>query len=167
MRRLLFCVPIGLLLASACAPPAEPPTPAIDLAAERTALMNADKAWNDAFSASDTPVDTFLTFMQDDARFQFAENPPVQGKDQIRPILEEMASAPGFTVTWAPTAAEVSDSGDLGYTVGTYEMKMEVDGNPVTANGHYVTIWRKQADGSWKVVFDGGGPSAPPGGSGQ
>ena len=40
---------------------------------------------------------------------------------------------------------------------------MEVDENPVIVNGHYVTIWKKQDDGTWKVAVDAGGPSAPPG----
>jgi ketosteroid isomerase-like protein len=163
MRNLLFCVAIVLLLSAACAPPAEPPAPAIDLAAERSALIEADKAWYETFSSSETPVDAFLSGMVDDARFQMSENPPAHGKDEIRPLLENMTNIPGFTLSWTPTAAEVSSGGDLGYTVGTYEMNMEVDGNPVTVNGHYVTIWKKQEDGTWKVVLDGGGPSAPPG----
>ena len=165
MRNLLLFLSMTLLLSVACAPPAEPPAPAIDLVAERSALMDADQAFYDGYSGSDTPVDTFLSFMVDDARFQFAENPPAHGKVEIRPIIEQMESMPGFTVKWTASAAEVSSSGDLGYTVGTYEMNMEVDGNPVTVNGHYVTIWSKQEDGSWKVAFDGGGPSAPPGSS--
>jgi ketosteroid isomerase-like protein len=161
MRSLFFVFAALLLLSAACAPPAEPPEPAIDLEAQRSALIDADKAWYDAYISSETPVDTFLSGMVDDARFQFADMPPAHGKDEIRPLVEQMENMMDSAV-WTPTAAEVSSSGDLGYTVGTYEMTMEVDGNPVTVNGHYVTIWRKQDDGSWKVAVDTGGPSAPP-----
>ncbi|MFQ5789451.1 MAG: YybH family protein [Acidobacteriota bacterium] len=158
-------ITLTLILVSfffACAPPAEAPAPEIDLAAERSALRDADKAWYQEYSSSDTPVDTLLSHMLDDARFQFAENPPAQGKEAIRGILDQMVSTPGFELVWSPSAAEVASSGDLGYTVGTYQMKMEGPDGPVTIDGHYVTIWKKQADGSWKVAVDTGGPSGPP-----
>jgi ketosteroid isomerase-like protein len=162
MRNILFIVSLSLLPTIACAPPAEPPAAEIDIDSERTALMDADKAWNEGFSSSDTPVDAFLDRVLDDARFQFADAPPTYGIDQIRPVIEQMVGAPGFSLKWAPTAAEVSSSADLGYTVGAYELSMEVEGKPMIVKGHYVTIWKKQEDGSWKVAVDAGGPSEPP-----
>jgi ketosteroid isomerase-like protein len=63
------------------------------------------------------------------------------------------------SLTWKPSEAEVSSSGDLGYTWGRYEYRDKAaDGRSVVETGSYVTIWRRQADGSWKVVLDGGTP---------
>jgi len=49
----------------------------------------------------------------------------------------------------------VSQAGDLGYSIGTLEFTVDdTEGNPVTRNGKYTTVWRKQEDGQWKVVSD-------------
>ncbi|MGH8286688.1 MAG: DUF4440 domain-containing protein [Steroidobacteraceae bacterium] len=61
-----------------------------------------------------------------------------------------MSSAPGFAIKWTPEKAVVGASGDVGYTTGTYEMTAE----GATERGKYVTVWKKQSDGSWKVVED-------------
>jgi ketosteroid isomerase-like protein len=66
-------------------------------------------------------------------------------------------------LTWQPTRADVSRSGDLGYTVGSFERKSsDPQGNPAVRRGKYVTIWKKQADGNWKVVVDIGNLDQPP-----
>jgi ketosteroid isomerase-like protein len=51
-------------------------------------------------------------------------------------------------------------SGDLGYTFGNYVLKAkDKDGKPVVEYGKYATVWKKQKDGSWKVVMDMGNSS--------
>jgi ketosteroid isomerase-like protein len=65
-------------------------------------------------------------------------------------------------LTWTPVGADVSASGDLGYTYGTYEFRaLGKDGKPVAEHGKYTSIWKKQKDGSWKVVLDMGNTSGP------
>ncbi|MBK9757037.1 MAG: DUF4440 domain-containing protein [Nannocystis sp.] len=64
----------------------------------------------------------------------------------------------GARLSWTPSYAEVSRGGDLGYTTGLYT-QARADG---TDFGHYVSVWRKQADGRWKVVADGGNQHLPP-----
>ena len=65
-------------------------------------------------------------------------------------------------LTWKPDGADVSSSGDLGYTYGTFEFSTAgKDGKPTVEHGKYTSIWKKQKDGSWKVVLDmGNGSSA-------
>ncbi len=68
-----------------------------------------------------------------------------------------------FRLTWQPTMAFASAAGDLGYTLGIWQSRHYNDaGQGQVTTGKYVTIWRKQADGSWKVVFDGGNPDSSP-----
>jgi ketosteroid isomerase-like protein len=52
-------------------------------------------------------------------------------------------------LAWWPTFAGIARSGDLGFTTGP----IEVGGK---RGGHYFTVWKKQADGSWKWIYDGG-----------
>jgi ketosteroid isomerase-like protein len=62
-----------------------------------------------------------------------------------------------YQLTWTPTDAVLGPSGDMGYTWGHFEgHSKDANGNPVTTTGRYITIWRKQPDGSWKVVLDAG-----------
>ncbi len=66
-------------------------------------------------------------------------------------------------LSWTPVGADISASGDLGYTYGTYEFRsVSKDGKPVVEYGKYTSIWKKQKDGSWKVVLDMGNASPVP-----
>jgi ketosteroid isomerase-like protein len=62
-----------------------------------------------------------------------------------------------YQLTWTPSDAVMGPSGDIGYTWGHFEgHSKDVNGNPVITSGRFVTIWRKQPDGNWKVVLDVG-----------
>jgi ketosteroid isomerase-like protein len=53
-------------------------------------------------------------------------------------------------------------SGDMGYTWGHFEGRSkDANGNPVLTSGRYITMWRKQSDGTWKVVLDAGANEPP------
>jgi ketosteroid isomerase-like protein len=67
-----------------------------------------------------------------------------------------------YQLTWTPTDAMMGPSGDMGYTWGHYEgHSKDANGNPITTTGRYITMWRKEADGSWKVVLDAGSNEPP------
>jgi ketosteroid isomerase-like protein len=57
-----------------------------------------------------------------------------------------------YTLSWQPMNAEISKSGDLGFTYGVYELSIKDS----VYKGTYVSIWKKQNDGSWKFVLDSG-----------
>jgi ketosteroid isomerase-like protein len=71
-----------------------------------------------------------------------------------------------YQLTWTPTDAMMGPSGDMGYTWGHFEGRSkDANGNPVLTSGRYMTVWRKQPDGSWKVVLDAGANDAPEAGA--
>jgi ketosteroid isomerase-like protein len=81
----------------------------------------------------------------------------------------EIAKGMGFLddknnrLLWTPVGADISSSGDLGYTYGNYEFHTKnKDGKPVVEYGKYTSIWKQQKDGSWKVVLDMGNASPEP-----
>jgi ketosteroid isomerase-like protein len=155
--------PVFLLsLAIGCGPsPAA--APAVDLAAERASVLAADKAWSEAFQASSDKVTTFLATVAEGADLLAPDAPLAQGKDAIRAVLESLVALPGFDVIWTASKGEVSADGSLGYTIGSYQMKVPgPDGKLVRIDGKYLTAWRKQADGSWKVTADMFNASGPP-----
>ena len=67
-----------------------------------------------------------------------------------------MLADPNFALTFQSTQAEASKGGDFVYTVGTYSMTVSnpKDKKPVTDKGKYLTVFKKQANGSWKAVAD-------------
>ena len=65
------------------------------------------------------------------------------------------------TLVWEPVFAEVSAAGDLGYTTGPWELRPNDPQRP-TGYGHYVSVWQKQADGTWRVAVDIGIAHAQP-----
>ena len=67
-----------------------------------------------------------------------------------------------YQLTWTPTDAMMGPSGDMGYTWGHFEgHSKDTQGNPVATSGRYITMWRKEPDGSWKVVLDAGANEPP------
>jgi ketosteroid isomerase-like protein len=64
------------------------------------------------------------------------------------------AFASGFALSWEPARAQISRGGRVGYTWGRYRSIFK--GN--AREGTYMTVWQKQPDGKWKVVFDTGDP---------
>ena len=93
----------------------------------------------------------------------FAEDGVALGNGAV-PLIGKVAIARSATwspkvyeLTWDPRDAMMGPSGDMGYTWGHYEgHSKDANGNAVTTSGRYMTIWRKQKDGSWKVVLDAG-----------
>ena len=67
-----------------------------------------------------------------------------------------------YRLTWTPTEALMGPSGDMGYTWGHFEGRSkDANGNDVVITGRYITIWRRQKDGNWKVALDAGANEPP------
>ena len=80
---------------------------------------------------------------------------PVVGKESLKELLGE-PSAGNPSLTWDPIFVDVSESGDMGYTYGTYKVSLTGEEEQIVSEGCYVSIWKKQLDGSWKYVLDTG-----------
>lgn len=57
-------------------------------------------------------------------------------------------------LNWQPTVAFMAKSGDMGYTAGPWEFKDDINNAKPNAFGHFITVWKKQPDGSWKFAVD-------------
>jgi len=63
-------------------------------------------------------------------------------------------------LTWKPLHVVVAGSGDLASAFGDWEMKTILPNNKDTVlHGNYMTVWKKQIDGGWKFILDGGNPT--------
>jgi len=84
----------------------------------------------------------------------------VQGAEAIRAAMAKLLGDPAKRLLWAPRASGLSPAGDMGFTVGEWTLiHVPTDAaHPPLGRGGYVTIWRRQPDGGWRVWFDVGEP---------
>ena len=82
------------------------------------------------------------------------DNRIIQGKNAIAEWYRR-DMRPNETLTWTPTFVTVSQSGDLGYTYGDFVFTYPDSlGQEKQTTGIFHTVWRKQADGTWRFVWD-------------
>ena len=98
--------------------------------------------------------DAFLAFIADDGLL-FRPG-AVNGKKWM---LEQPAPPPQNPdkkplLAWQPRFAGMAASGDMGFTTGPWESKADIKDQKPQAHGHFITVWKKQPDGSWKFVVD-------------
>lgn len=130
--------------------------PRADSAAEREALRAADVAF--ARATAESGADGWVSYFAEDG-VMFRPGGAVVGQDSILAMVTAWFADDAFTLAWEPQHAEVSKTGDLGYTYGRYRSTgRDSMNNQVTGTGSYVTVWRKQPDGTWKVALDIGSP---------
>jgi ketosteroid isomerase-like protein len=123
-----------------------------DLARERAALLKAEADFEKA--RAEKGMEGWLSFFAEDAANVAPGEPISIGKEVMRKRLEKEWN-PELKLTWKPAKADVAASGDLGYTFGTWELTgKSKKGEPVHLTGKYATVWKKQKDGTWKVVLD-------------
>src|SRR5438045_2054175 len=99
----------------------------------------------------------FLAFLADDA-VMFRPG-PVNGKGAWQKRAET-----GLDLIWEPTFAAIARSADFGYTTGPAKWKANKKDEKFLGYGQFVSIWKKQKDGSWKVALDCGIENPEPSG---
>ena len=139
----------------------QPTAPPDTRAADEAAIRKLDMDWSNA--AQTKQVDAWVAFYSDDATVLPPNEPMASGKEAIRKSIGDLLALPGLNLKWEPKKVEVSKSGDMAYSFGTYEMALnDPKGNPIMDRGKYVEVWKKQADGSWKCAVDTFNSDLPP-----
>jgi uncharacterized protein (TIGR02246 family) len=132
------------------APPPLPDTHDADIKAITDIEVEANKSYGVKDQAK------LVAFYANDAVLMSPGAPPASGLDAIRAELTQMLADPALSLSFQAKRVDVSKSGELAYTQGSYQMAMT---DPQTHqivkdHGSYVTIYRKQPDGSWKAEVD-------------
>jgi len=132
----------------------------VDVEKEQLKLLQTDVEFSKK-SVEVGAADAFHMYLADDAIQLPAQADPIMGRESIYSRMK--ASSGKYILEWEPKKAEVSKSGDLGYTWGTYTVTSEDEhGEKKTSYGKYLNVWKKQNDGSWKVLIDIGNQSPEP-----
>jgi ketosteroid isomerase-like protein len=119
-------------------------------------LITAERSFA-SLAAAKGVREAFLTYLADEAII-FRPKPTLG-----RPVYEQMPADAPLLLTWGSAFAEVAAAGDWGYTTGPYEVMDRSRPDQASRHGHYVSIWKKQTGGQWKVVLDAGISHSRPG----
>jgi ketosteroid isomerase-like protein len=108
-------------------------------------LIEAERAFS-RLSVEKGMRDSFLANLNDDS---------ILFRPQAVPGKAWMEKSPlsNARLSWTPEFADIARSGDLGYTTGPWEIRRSPQEEP-SGFGHYVTVWKRQQDGAWKIAVD-------------
>jgi len=163
MKKLLTIIPLIILLcftfscqkgeevAEAVKPEQEEPKEVMDLAQVRQLIEEANVKFGDAVRSGDAAA--IATFYTEDARL-------------LPPNSEIIMGREGIEVFWGGglqmgikdailTTVEVLDMGGMICEIGKYDITIQPEGQEaIKDNGKFVVIWKKAADGTWKLHVD-------------
>ncbi|MBN2570940.1 MAG: hypothetical protein JXA68_02320 [Ignavibacteriales bacterium] len=131
-----------------------------DTKSELQNIMNTDKAFSDF--AQEKGLDlAFSEFADSNAIKLPGKGHPIKGKEKIKNSMPTFNK--NLSLVWEPLMGEISQSCDLGYTLGKYVVTVkDSSGIEKKGYGYYVSIWKKQDNGSWKWIIDLGNESEEP-----
>jgi uncharacterized protein (TIGR02246 family) len=142
---LLFVLGLSLALLS-CAQPEE-----WDVAAVRKVIEETNAKFTEAFNRGDAAGVAAL--YTDDATVMPPNDEMVKGRQGIQDLLNGFMQMGGKDLTL--TTVDVSGSGNTAYEIGKYSFTLQPEGQAaMTDSGKYVVVWKRQADGTWKLHVD-------------
>jgi uncharacterized protein (TIGR02246 family) len=120
--------------------------------ADEAAIRAASREWSDAEAAKD--LEKCLSFYAEDGERFATGSPLIVGRTALRAEWAKYLAAPG-SFHWTTSKVEVAASGDLAYETGVFVINsLDKNQQPTAVHGKYVLVWKKQADGKWKVLAD-------------
>jgi ketosteroid isomerase-like protein len=154
MNRWILCIAPVALAAIQFGCSEAPKAPADTRAADEKAIRDTEAQWVKDIQAKD--LDKDVSHYDNDAAFLLPDIPIVNGKTAITNVHKEMLADPNLALEFSATKVEVAKSGDIAYSQGFYT-ETSTDPKtkkPVTEKGKYLTVFKKQPDGSWKAIED-------------
>ena len=126
----------------------------VDTAAIEKQIRDKEAAWMAAYNSHDAAA--LASNYAEDAVLANPDTPLVSGLDAIRKETAGFAADPNLKMEFSSDRIGVASSGDLAYSRGHYSMTYTDPDTkkPADSSGTYLTVYRKQADGSWKAVED-------------
>ena len=115
-------------------------------------VVDTEKAFND-MAQKEGLINAFAFYAADSGVIRRSKK-IIKGKEAIKKWYEKDVR-PNETLTWSPTFVDVSRSGDMAYTYGDFVFTyFDSLGNEKQNKGIFHTVWKRQADGSWRFVWD-------------
>lgn len=94
-------------------------------------------------------------FFAPDGAMVPSQGDPITGPEAIEAAMTNSFALKNFKLLWQPMSIDVSPDGQLGYTYGQYQRSyMDESGQSVESTGKYMTVWKRQPDGQWRISVD-------------
>jgi len=91
----------------------------------------------------------------DDAAILLSAEHTVRGKQQIKEFTTRSRTDPNFSIDWTVKGADVSASGDMGFTYGVGTItRSDENGKVVETASPYLVVWKKNPAGEWKCIIE-------------
>lgn len=116
-------------------------------------ILQADRDFSD-LSAKKGMKTAFLSYAHDSVVMLRDNGMPIVGKIALEKHYQHFSDST-FTLIWEPLLADISQSGELGYSYGIFTLTPK-DTSQKPERGTYCTIWKKDISGNWKFVLDTG-----------
>ena len=130
------------------------PEDAVDLVAEKEALLKRDNEWHAAV-AEKKDIAKITSFFASDGIMIGSGQSTAAGPAALTQAVEALVTGPDFQDEWKWDRIELSPDGKLAYLVGNTTITVaNADGQPVTNHARLLNVWRKDADGIWRCVVD-------------
>lgn len=152
---------LALLALGACAKPAAEPAPPVDASAVKDAIQAREKEWSAAYLTGNGATVAAL-YTEDGASIP-REGEWMRGRDGIGKDLQTQLDSVTYTTREDITDEVIPIGSDYAFEAGHYAATgtYKVGGKPKTLNGRYVVLWRKDADGVWRLLRDFGNEVPP------
>ena len=157
MNKSLFFIIMVMMVAS-CKTPIKKGSKADAFA--KMEMMNTDREFS-KMSEEKGMKNAFIQYIDSNGVLLRPNRLPIAGADAIDYLIQQNDT--DYTLTWEPSHGTVAQSGELGYTYGIYALRPSKKDTVIY--GTYVSIWKKEKDGTWKYVLDSGNEGI--GGSGN
>jgi ketosteroid isomerase-like protein len=134
--------------------------------ADIKAIRDDQSQWLKDFDSRD--LNKIVSHFSDDAIVIDKGAPPVKGREEAKNLYKDAVADPASSLKFSPSRIEVAKSGEIAYVLGSYTAVSTIPNTKKTTEdrGTYVSIYKKQPDGSWKDAVDIGAseiPLTPPG----
>ena len=149
MKKLFLVMLSSLLILSSCKMGKEKQTEQWKTEIRQTEQSFAEMAQKEGIPKA------FLSYAANDVVL-LRNNKLIKGKEALQAYYSQQPNpTEKVSLIWKPDFVDVSSSGDLGYTYGSYQYTVTDSlGNTKTSEGIFHTVWKRQPDGSWRFVWD-------------
>ncbi len=155
-RTVILLIATSLSALAAQETKTQTPAPSGELTEARKAIDKGNAQWIEAWEKADASLIAGL--FATDGVLLGRNGKSFKGPNQILERMKTVMEAAGKGVKATVTTVDLWLDGDTAYETGKYSYTSQEKGQPVTDEGRYVTIWRRQSDSSWKIIADMGVP---------
>jgi uncharacterized protein (TIGR02246 family) len=152
-KRLMSFVTVASFAVALIAGCSQAPAPTDTRKADEAAIRAAGDALEQAAEAKD--LDKCMALYVDDPVLFVARAPAVVGRDALRKAFQGFLAVSALKLETSDLIVDVAQSGDLAFERGSYSNTItDAKGKTTTETGKLALVWKKQADGSWKIAAD-------------